>query len=105
MMKIKIKATLLTFGILLSVLAYGYDMTNDMFNYSIIYYEKRCNKVPERIKKGLRIALSEGYKGLAILKQDAIKGVTMLNDPANPSNAVLYFRDRSNCEQTLERMP
>lgn len=108
-MQIRIKVVL--FAILIAGLprfSFGvneYDTSDNMFNYSLVYVEKRCNKVPLRIKKGLRLALSESYKGLAVIKQDTKKGITMLSQSNNTLSASLYFRDQSTCEEALARMP
>ncbi len=55
------------------VSVYAYDTSENEFSYSLVFNEKRCNKVPDRIKKGLSKAISVGYNGFKILKQDSYK--------------------------------
>ena len=85
-----------------SSISYAYNKSERVFNYSLVFYEKRCSKVPDRIKKGLVKALLTSHRGFKILKQDLSKGITMTNDPNNSNNASMYFKDEVSCNRALQ---
>ena len=102
-MKIKF-TSLIVILLSYSKVSIAFDTSEHYFNYSLGFYQKQCLETPARIKTGLSLALKRNFNGMKLLKQDAKKGVSVVNDPLKPDHASIYFVTKELCEDTLSNM-